>query len=202
MGEQDIQNIEVMMIRPNLENIPTDETTPPGYRIRTYQDGDGAAWVRIHELADKYNKVTDELYQRELGYDIESMRERSFFIETETGEVIGTASAWFNPDFEGEPYGRVHWVAIVPEHQGKGLARPLLSRVMERLAQSHNKAYLITSSARIPAIHLYLKFGFQPFLHTAESLKGWDLVRTQLEHPLLSKPYLASERLLEVSRTT
>ncbi len=190
------------MIRPNLENIPQADAIPPGYRIRTYQEGDGVAWVHIHELADKFNKVSDELYQRELGFDIESMRDRSFFIETDAGGVIGTASAWYNPDFEGEPYGRVHWVAIVPEHQGKGLAKPLLSRVLVRLAQSHDKAYLVTSSARIPAIQLYLKFGFQPFLHNIESIKAWDLVETQIQHPLLSKPYLSSKRLLEVPRAT
>jgi ribosomal protein S18 acetylase RimI-like enzyme len=190
--------MEVLMIRTNMEGLP-HVAPPSGFRIRTYQEGDALEWVRIHELADQYNKVTLETFQCEFGYDIEAMRGRGFFIETDAGEVIGTATAWYDGAFEGEPYGRVHWVAIIPEYQGRGLAKPLLSAVMEHLAQSHDKAYLVTSSARIPAIHLYLEYGFQPFLHNVESLRAWDLVSTQLDHPLLRKPYLSSQRLLEIS---
>jgi ribosomal protein S18 acetylase RimI-like enzyme len=198
MSESTIPNFEVLMIRTNLEDFP--QAAPPSeFQIRTYRESDALEWVRIHELADQYNKVTLETFQHEFGYDIEAMSDRGFFIETQAGEVIGTATAWYDEDFEGEPYGRVHWVAIIPEYQGRGLAKPLLSAVMKRLAQSHDKAYLVTSSARIPAIQLYLKYGFQPFLHNVESLKAWDLVSTQLDHPLLRKPYLSSQRLLEIS---
>lgn len=189
------------MIRTTLEALPRHDL-PSGFQLRTYRDGDADHWVRIHELADKYNKVTTETFQKEFGFDIDAMRERGFFLETQAGEVIGTATAWYDDDFEGEPYGRVHWVAIIPEYQGRGLAKPLLSKVMECLARAHGKAYLVTSSARIPAIRLYLKYGFQPFLHNVDSIKAWDLVGTCLNHPLLSKSYLSSKRLLEISRTT
>jgi GNAT superfamily N-acetyltransferase len=195
MGGPAIPNLEVLMVRPTLGGFPR-ATLPGGYRIRNFQDSDALAWVRIHELADKYNKVTLETFQREFGYDIEAMRDRGFFLETQAGEVIGTATGWYDDHFEGEPYGRVHWVAIIPEYQGKGLAKPLLSRVMERLAQTHTQAYLVTSSARIPAIYLYLNYGFQPFLHSLESVRAWELVSVRLQHPLLSRPYLSSQRLL------
>ncbi len=196
-----IPNLEVLMVRTTLEDLPYAEL-PTEYHIRTYRDGDAMEWVRIHELADKYNKVTNETFKHEFGYNLEAMRDRGFFLESSAGEVIGTATAWYDDDFEGQPYGRVHWVAIIPEYQGRGLAKPLLSKVMARLTRTHDKAYLVTSSARIPAIHLYLKYGFQPFLHNAESIRAWDLVSTCLDHPLLIKPYLSSERLLEIPRAT
>ena len=189
------------MIRTTLEALPR-YTLPPGFQVRTYRDGDADHWVRIHELADKYNKVTSETFHKEFGYNIEAMRERGFFLETQASEVIGTATAWYDEVFESERYGRVHWVAIIPEYQGRGLAKPLLSKVMDCLLRAHSKAYLVTSSARIPAIQLYLKFGFQPFLHYVESIKAWDFVSTRLDHPLLQKPYLSSQRLLEIPRAT
>ena len=182
------------MIRPSMDDLPRFDT-PDGFRIRNYRDGDADEWVRIHELADLYNKVTQETFEREFGYDMPAMRDRGFFMEAPNGEVIGTATAWYSSagpgvEIQGQlNYGRVHWVALVPQYQGRGLSKPLLSRVMSRLAESHDKSYLVTSSARLPAIHLYLKYGFRPFLHSLESIEAWEFVSIQLKHPLLEKTY-------------
>jgi len=94
------------------------------------------------------------------------------------GEAIGTATAWFNNDYYGQPYGQLHWVAIVPEAQGQGLAKPLLSIVLNRMAElGHTRCYLGTSTARIPAINLYCKFGFVPHVRNADDLAVWREMR-------------------------
>ncbi|MCG3198624.1 MAG: Mycothiol acetyltransferase [bacterium] len=177
--DEELPNIEVFMARPDLSGLPKHEL-PAGYSIRVYQPGDEAAWVRIHELADRYNKVTLETFESEFGYDLDSFRSRGFFLIGPNGETVGTASAWYDNEFEGETWGRVHWVAIRPEHQGKGLSKPLLARVLHRLAEDHSKCYLVTSSARIPAISLYLRFGFRPLMRTQTCSLAWDSVKGKI----------------------
>jgi GNAT superfamily N-acetyltransferase len=73
--------------------------------------------------------------------------------------------------------GRVHWMAILPEFQGRGLGKALLSTICHRLRElGHERAYLHTSAARIPAIKLYLKFGFEPMIRNAEERAVWKEV--------------------------
>jgi GNAT superfamily N-acetyltransferase len=183
------KNIDVWMVRRNLEEIP-QFALPEGFEIRTYRPGDEDAWVWIHELADVWNVVTRESFDRNFGYDLEAMKDRGFFLDAPDGRTIGTTTAWYDEDFHGKTYGRIHWVAIVPEFQGRGLAKPLLSAAMNRLAQSHDRCYLSTATPRLPAIHLYLNYGFQPFLHAEKCQEGWEWVRENLPHPLLEQPFL------------
>ena len=172
-------NLPVRMIRPNLDNIP-EYDLPPSYTIRHYQPGDELAWERIHVEADQYNPVTPELFQQQFGQDVKLLAERQFYLCDAAGQAIGTASAWLDI-YQGQPYGRVHWVALVPSRQGQGLAKPLLSVVCRRLRElQHDRAYLSTSTARIPAIGLYLKFGFRPHVRSEQEFQAWRRVWEKL----------------------
>ena len=74
-------------------------------------------------------------------------------------------------------WGRVHWMAIRPEFQGRGLGRALLTVICRRLRElGHERAYLHTSAARLAAIRLYLGFGFEPVLRNAEEETVWKAV--------------------------
>ena len=98
---------------------------------------------------------------------------------------MGTATAWSGDLFPGQPIGRIHWVAIVPDRQGQGLAKPLLAATCRRLrALGHERAYLTTSTARLPAINLYLLFGFQPLVGSPEAYQAWQAVRPRLKYPV------------------
>ena len=49
-------------------------------------------------------------------------------VDRDSDIVVGTATAWFEVDAEGrggdaQGAGRVHWVSVVPEAQGCGLAK-------------------------------------------------------------------------------
>ena len=85
----------------------------------------------------------------------------------------------------GEERGRVHWVAIEPRFQGRGLAKPLLGAVMARLAHVHRTAYLTTQTTSYRAINLYLDFGFVPYLLAASCEEGWRLTEAALRRPIL-----------------
>ena len=127
------ENIPINMIRNTLNNIPQFNVPPP-FTIRTYQPGDAEAWTRIHLESDFYSTITPTLFHEQFGHDEEILSARQFYLCDGNGTAIGTASAW-SADYRGRPNGRVHWVAIVPSMQGKGLAKPLLTAVCNRLAE-------------------------------------------------------------------
>ena len=154
------------MIREHLDDIP-DFALPAGYSTRWYQPGDEKSWYRIHTLADKYTKVTPNLYKKEFGSDTQILAERQCFLLDSKRIIIGTATAWFD-EHDEHSVGRIHWIALVPAEQSKGLAKPLLTVVCNRIKDlGHSKAYLTTQTMRIPAINLYLKFGFIRFLRNS-----------------------------------
>ncbi|UCF16129.1 MAG: GNAT family N-acetyltransferase [Phycisphaerales bacterium] len=175
--------IDVKMTRENLDDIP-EYPWPAGYSTRWYRQGDEDIWLRIQSLADQYNKVTPGLFEEEFGTDAKALSERQCYLYADDKDAIGTASAWFG-NHGGQPLGRIHWVAIVPEHQGKGLAEPLLAAVCNRLKSlGHSKTYLTTQTCRISAINLYAKFGFVPAIASDRDGEIWRELEKHIKYPL------------------
>jgi len=166
-------NLSIKMARDNLESIP-EFALPQSYSLRWYEPGDEAVWMRIQLRADTLNQITAELFEQQFGSDNALLAMRQCYLMNAEGAEIGTATAWFKNDFEGRNFGRVHWVAIVPEYQGRGLAKPLMTAICRRLCElGHARAYLSTSSARVKAIRLYLRFGFKPLIRSVEEREVW-----------------------------
>lgn len=141
--------------------------------MRPYEPGDEKAWVDIHLEADELNEVCLDLFHDQFPGTPEELARRQFYL-CENSTPVGTATAWRNA-LDGEEYGRVHWVAILPKLQGRGLARPLLSAVCLRLAElGHGRAYLTTNTLRVPAVNLYLKFSFRPWPRSDGEAEAWE----------------------------
>lgn len=169
------------MIRENLDDIPTFEL-PPSFSIKWYELGDERSWVSIQKRADQYNTITRELFDREFNNDAESLVQRQCFLIDSHGTAIGTATAWFDSNYNGRLYGRVHWVAITPRLQGQGLAKPLLTTVCQRLRDlGHQLAYLTTAPERIRAINLYLGFGFAPEIKSSHDSEIWTDIQQRIK---------------------
>lgn len=167
------------MIRADLADIPNYALTQP-FCFSWYQPGDEQHWVRIQQRADRYNQIDVDLFRKQFG-DEEALTKRQCFILNGAGEFIGTATAWFDLNYRGQEWGRVHWVAIVPELQGQGLAKPLMTVVLQRLRElGHKHAYLTTAPERIPAVNLYLKFGFVPEVRSEVELNSWKEIEERL----------------------
>jgi len=153
-------NILVEMVREDLENIPQFDL-PDGYALHWYQPGDEEHWVCIQRQADQFNAITSALFNQQFGTDFKLLEQRQCYLLNPRKEFIGTATAWFDDNFEEAPIGRVHWVALLPDFHGRGLSKPLMTAVCRRLRElGHRRVYLRTSSARVAAIALYLRFGF------------------------------------------
>ena len=106
---------------------------------------------------------------------------------TSDGHEIGTATAWWNQNWRGDRWGQVHWVAIHPDFQGKGLCKPLMTIVMNRIRRSDKKCYLRTSVARRAALKVYLDFGFKPDPIDEKEKEAWLYLAKKMTHPVLKE---------------
>jgi GNAT superfamily N-acetyltransferase len=173
-------NKRVWMVRNDLDNLPHFDL-PAGFSIRWYQPGDEEHWLRIHLLADKFNKFSSSTFFEIFGHNQTELASRICYLLDAKQNPVGTATAWFDNNFEGQPFGRIHWVAIVPNLQGHGAGKGLVSAICTRLTElGHQRAYLRSSTGRLPAINLYLKFGFVPLIRNVEDEADWNLVRAKL----------------------
>ena len=169
------------MVRRDLVRIPA-HAFPPSYRLTWYERGDERAWTSIHEDAEKLLDIKPNLFREQFGADDVQLARRQCYIRDEAGQAAGTASAWVPEKEFDAAWGRVHWVAIVPRCQGQGLAKPLMTAVLQRLKElGHARAYLTTSTARIPALRLYQAFGFKPDVRNEEDRAAWESIRDALE---------------------
>ncbi len=175
----------VRMIRPHLDDIPQVDF-PDGYSIRPLRVEEGAVWSDVVIEAEPWLELSTDLFTNEFSSDLSSVPERCFFVVDGADTPIGTISAWYKGAVRGLDYGLIHWVAVRPAHQGKGLGKAALSFALQKLALWHERAMLGTQSKRLPAISLYLNFGFLPDLEEAGAVEDWRLLRDQLNHPALN----------------
>jgi GNAT superfamily N-acetyltransferase len=181
-----MKNIGVRMIRENMENIP-EIPFPEGFGVRNFCPGEGHIWTRIQQAAEPFFEIKDDLFRQEFGKNLPAMEDRSFFVVTNDGEEVGTITAWWNPDWRDKEWGLIHWVAVHPDYQGRGLAKSAMTVAMKRLKQSHDRALLNTSTGRIAALKVYLDFGFCPDLEPENSQEAWEEVASVLAHPTLKE---------------
>ena len=175
--------ITVQMIRSDLNDI-LHCPLPPEYSFKWYEPGFERHWLHIQRLADTHREITPDLFVRQFSLDDQILRKRQCYLSSSSDGFVGTATAWFNDDFMGQSFARLHWVAIMPDYQGRGLAKPLLSTVLNRMVElGHQRAYLNTQTVRIPAINLYASFGFVPYIRTAEELEIWSSLQDKLKRP-------------------
>jgi len=188
-----IKRLPVTMICDNLD-IKTVIELAQKYKIndqffiRNYKKGEEAFWAEVETAAGEFKTEKEALehFEKEFGPYRDEMEERCFFVAyKDSDRVIGTATAWYNNDFKGERYGRVHWVGIHPEFQGRKLAKPLLAAVMMRLAKYHNKAYLTSQTTSYKAINMYMDFGFVPAIIDDEAMKTWKYLEDILDRKII-----------------
>ena len=171
------------MVNERLADAPTF-AFPARYRLRWYAPGDADVWLRLQIAADRYNTFEPDTFVREFGQDEIRLQQRVGFLLDPWQAPIGTISAWADV-FNDREYGRIHWVAIVPEEQGKGLAKPMMSAACQRLlALGHTNAYLDTATVRVPAINLYRLFGFEPVIRDDRERDIWRELALHLKMPL------------------
>ena len=184
-----MQEIPVCMIRRDLDNLP-ECPLPDGYHFRTFRAGNNTLWAEVHTDAGQFKDLEAALkcFEKEFGQHLQELESRNIFvIQDETDEAVGSSTAWRDTDFRGECHGRVHWVSIRPRFQGRGLGKALVARTLQRLAESHTKAFLHTQAFRVRAINIYLDLGFEPFFTKPTCEEAWRGLARLLKHPALER---------------
>lgn len=160
---------------------------PSGYHYAFYQPGDEDEWVKINMESGSFTN-----YDKGLGYFHDfyayfknDLHQRCFFIVDDKAEKIGTATISLLEHEDDGYKAKVDWVAIKKTFQGRGLSRPLISKLLEVAHHlGHKKLMLHTQTHSWLAAKLYLDFGFEPYNMTNES-EGWQILKTLTHHPSL-----------------
>lgn len=120
------------------------------------------AWARVVCAAGMRDSVAEALqtYESDFGKDAPSdvLRRAQYFLVDEHMRAVGTATAWVTKCADG----MLHWLALEPSVRGKGLAKPLVSMVLTRLATVHQRVLLATNTTLPRAIAMYTELGFEP----------------------------------------
>ncbi|MGG5317244.1 GNAT family N-acetyltransferase [Enterococcus sp. AZ072] len=135
---------------------------PENYRFVFYKPGDEQAWAVIETAVAEFDSTEKALnyFHSSFAPFSSELPHRMLFIENSTGKKVATFTAWRSNDTH-KP--RLHWLAVLPEEQGKGLAKALAIRVTELLYELHpnQKPYLTTQTWSHPAVRLYQKLGYE-----------------------------------------
>lgn len=161
---------------------------PDGYRFVFYRPGDKSEWIHIEisarELIDE--QEGEEIWEQYYGGKEAKLSERMIFVEDMQGRKVATATAFYEPrDTSGA--GWLHWVAVSREAQGRGLARPLISRALIRLTElGYTSIKIPTQTTSWVAAKLYMDFGFRAIPENAvNSHYGYRIMKTLTNHPSL-----------------
>lgn len=120
----ELKYVPVDMFWDDLSDIP-EYPLPEGYSMRLFRQGDANTWVRVWQAAESILKeLSRKTFDREFSRDLPAMPKRCLFLVSPDGRDVGTVTAWYDRNFAGKPWGRIHWVAIVPEFQGASSASP------------------------------------------------------------------------------
>jgi ribosomal protein S18 acetylase RimI-like enzyme len=125
------------------------------FTIRDYRKGDYQGimdlWIATDlgrpERGDN-EKIIEESIK--MGGSMQVMEEKA------SGNIIGTS--WMT--FDGRRI-HLHHFGILPEHQGKGLARPLLKESLKFVKKKGSQVKIEVSRSNEKALNLYKEAGFK-----------------------------------------
>lgn len=200
----------VVMVRENGADYPV-YALPEGYHYALFTPADEEQWIRLQAEVTHVESYAQgkQIFRQEFlragedtpcedcpGY-AETVK-RTVLVKDQEGVLVGAATLWTGNTF-GQIWQRVHWVAVHPDHQGKGLAKCMLSRMLALYGKlgCDTPIYLTTQTKTYRAVRIYKQMGFQPYLgekptnwsyrselpkatFREENEAAWELIRQKL----------------------
>lgn len=174
----------LFMARTHLRDLPF-APAPGGFALRTYRSGDEIAWLALIRAAYG-GEWGDDAFERCVRSD-ETFRPERLILAESGGGIVGAVGA-FQKLIYGEHTGYVHMLAVGPGFQRRGLGAALLSRCLTRFRdEGRREAVLDTEQGRLPAIRLYLHFGFLPLPETPDELDAWRRILPPLGYARMAE---------------
>ena len=167
----------LLMRRPDLLSLPSLPALPDGYTLRQKRLEDNGAVAAVLDRA-----FADEAWDAVRVADTlnEQQGVKQTFVIDFWGLPIATASARLRYDrFPGSGY--LHWVAVVPDHQGKRFGFFVSLAVLHTFTGlGCADAVLETQDHRLAAIKTYLALGFLPQYPDETHLLRWQVIQAAL----------------------
>jgi len=161
------------MYWPEGGRLPPDLALAPTYAFRTGVDYTPFETVQKAIGFEMTRAAWDTLLAR-------LVQGGMVFIETcETRTPVAVAAAECRED----GWVEIGWVAVVPEHRGRGLglaACAALTRVL--MAAGEKRIFGSTQDHRIAALRIYFTLGFHP-VHRTEKVQRWRTVCEAVDTP-------------------
>lgn len=175
MIDKNIKDIPVVMRR-YLKNDAEPAPLPDGFRFEYFKDGYEKLWADICVQVGFFDDFDSGIKTfRKYFPENRELYDRSLFVFNESSECAGIATAWFLEN--GSPL--VHWVAVAPKYQRKGIARSLVSKVISIFFQIYGPCVieLHTGTPNHNAVQLYKQLGFEAVtgIYPTDS-EAWDLI--------------------------
>lgn len=167
----------LVMRRPNLDDLPALPGLPAGYALRLYRDKDLLPLADLLRAAFDDETWTPEQVRAVL---IDEASVKTTYIIEQDGQPVATASAKLMPErYPGSGY--LHWVGAAPAYHGQGLGRIVSLAVLHDFVRlGCRDAVLETQDYRLAAIATYKKLGFAPDLPDDSHAARW----AEVEHNL------------------
>ncbi len=161
-------------------SIPIPECPlPPGYRIRPLEwdpdhQEEGRLWERTMESSYEEPYPPGDFFNI-MVMNFDYWPGRVFLLFDDTGEACGTATSWrMHYRWKDSGIGYVLFVGIAKAWQGRGLAKPLVARLLEDFKENgFHTALLETDDHRLPAVKTYLGLGFTPRIVHENQHERW-----------------------------
>lgn len=161
MLDKSVPYLSFTMIRPSTSPTLPEISLPEGYRFTFYQPGDELDWCRIETSVLEFDSLNDAADYFETSFTPypKELEQRMVFIENPAGIKVATFTAWWT----AEKLPRLHWLGVIPEEQGKGLATALAIKITQLLHEYYpdQDLYLTTQTWSHSAVRLYQNLNFQ-----------------------------------------
>lgn len=195
MMDKTIPYIGVLMTNLDPDSYPRCPL-PAGYEVRAYESGMEKDWAELMQSVENMDTVDAALAQfaEEFQPEIDLFKDRSVFVYNSAGKLAASATLWHGNHF-GRTCLRVHWVAVAPEEQGKGLCKAVMTILMDMYHTCNltGGLYLTSQTWSYKALNIYRQFGFKPYIgpkptgwktetddFEQETREAWDLIEKKL----------------------
>lgn len=178
-----VEYIRVLMIL-GRKTIVKESKLAQGYTYEKMNEKYYDAWCELMtecalcESIEKAHEVLEAIIQEDKAFF-----EDHFILVLKEEQVVASCGLWYGKDFDAKRL-RLHYVATKPAHQGKGIAKAMITKMAMLYDSIPGKypLYLVTQSQSYMAIALYARLGFLPYFgeykgHSAkQSQEDWERV--------------------------